>query len=50
MNRAAHGLLSVVSVWEALAKHLCQALQHNLQVMASDTLFAKYSVTVFRPA
>ena len=94
--------LSVVSVWEALAKHqlgklplpspadeylryrreehkisslpfdepslshllrlplhhrdpfdrmlICQALQHDLQVMTSDTLFAKYPVTLFRPA
>lgn len=94
--------LSVVSVWEALAKHqlgklplpspadeylrlrreehnisslsfdepslshllrlplhhrdpfdrmlICQALQHDLQVMTSDALFTKYPVTVFRTA
>ena len=94
--------LSVVSVWEALAKHqlgklplpspadeylrhrreehnivslpfdepslshllhlplyhrdpfdrvlICQALQHDLQVMTSDELFATYPVTVFRSA
>lgn len=94
--------LSVVSVWEALAKHqlgklplpspadeylrrrrvehniaslafdepslshllrlplhhrdpfdrmiICQALQHNLQIITSDTLFRKYPVTVFPTA
>jgi PIN domain nuclease of toxin-antitoxin system len=94
--------LSVVSVWEALAKHqlgklplpspaddylrhrreehnivslpfdepslshllrlplhhrdpfdrmlICQALEHDLQVITSDALFAKYPVTVFRTA
>jgi PIN domain nuclease of toxin-antitoxin system len=92
--------LSVVSVWEALAKHqlgklpipspadeylktrreehriaslpfdepslthllrlplhhrdpfdrmlICQALQHDLQVLTSDALFSKYPITVFR--
>ena len=93
--------LSVVSVWEALAKHqlgklplpspadeylrhrreehdvaslsfdepslshllhlplhhrdpfdrmlICQALQHDLQVVTSDALFAKYPITIFQP-
>jgi PIN domain nuclease of toxin-antitoxin system len=29
---------------------ICQALQHDLQVVTSDTLFAKYPITVFQAA
>jgi PIN domain nuclease of toxin-antitoxin system len=101
-NEANEVFLSVVSVWEALAKHqlgksplpspadeylrqrreehdivslpfdepslthllrlplhhrdpfdrmlICQALQHDLQVLTSDVLFEKYPITVFCPA